>query len=403
MQNSTLKHGLRKNLPVGTMYNSQAAAIAFSVGIAFKLSSAPGIISTYYGSSTLWVFVTFTVVEALSAILIFSFVRMRGDSLLRATNNKLYRLTCLVCSIWLTMKCIFYFCYSVSYLTHELFTGTQPYLIYVLFLLPVVYLGIKGTRTIARTCELFSLAFFAIILLNLVFLDGNVDVGRNLPVFAVEPKDFFLHMPSYGMWLGDLFPFVFTRIRNKRFPYLTCGLTATWTLANVIVMLGVAMYGNALKIVSDLLIHIASFNQLSLEIGRMEWTNLFTILMMSLFSVSFLFDGANNACERALGSGIPSKLLCPLAILLVSIFVPSAQTVTNFAMNYLGYIFTTVALLLPILLCLVALAEKKKSPKLYASLDCEYVCAHEKVSQPDSANDGVALAFETDGTKGEAI
>lgn len=156
MQNNTIKHRLRKSLPKNNIYNSQAAAIVVAVGFAFKLSAAPGIICESYGSSTLWLYLLFTAVEFLIAALSFAFSRMNGDGILVAVNCKFYKTCCLLSSMWLTMKIVFYFCYCMSYLTHELFTGTQPFLIYVLFLLPVVYLGLKGTRSIARTAELFA-------------------------------------------------------------------------------------------------------------------------------------------------------------------------------------------------------------------------------------------------------
>lgn len=300
MNNGTIKHGLRKNLPLGTIYNSQAAAIIVAVGFAFKLSSAPGIISADFGSSTFWIFLSFTALEMLCAIFIFAFTNMGGDGLLRATNNFLYKIVCLAASCWMCLKTVFYFCYCTSYLTHELFTGTQPFLIYVMFLLPVVYLGIKGTRSIARSCELFAPLFLAVIILNLAFLDSDMDFGRNLPVFSKAPGELLLAMPRYGLWLGDLFPFVFVRLRNKKMPYLTLGIASTWTIANLIVLIGVALYGNALKMVKDLLIHIASFNQLSLEIGRMEWTNLFAIIMMSLYSL-FSFRRCKRGVQTRAG------------------------------------------------------------------------------------------------------
>ena len=90
MQNFTIKHGLRKNLPIGTLYNSQVASIILMVGIAFKLSAAPGMISSYYGSSTLWVFISFSVLEIICAVMIRAFSRMSADAFLIATNSLWY-------------------------------------------------------------------------------------------------------------------------------------------------------------------------------------------------------------------------------------------------------------------------------------------------------------------------
>ena len=390
MNNSTIKHGLRKNLPLGTIYNSQAAAIIIAVGFAFKLSSAPGIISSEFGSSTFWIFLGFTAVEGVCAAFIFAFARMGGDALLRATNSVAYKIICLFASCWLVLKTVFYFCYCTSYLTHELFTGTQPFLIYVLFLLPVVYLGLKGTRAIARSCELFAPLFLAVIILNLAFLDSDLDFGRNLPIFSKQPSEILLTMPKYGLWLGDLFPFVFVRLRNKKQPYITLGIATTWAIANLIVLIGVALYGNALKMVKDLLIHIASFNQLSLEIGRMEWTNLFVILAMSVFSISFLYDGANNAFRRAFGSAVPSKIACPAAILCTTIFVSSTQTVTDFAVGTFGYALSITSVAIPLLFLIFALVQKRKMRGLYHCADSEYMPKKvKKPSLPSSEFDGI--------------
>lgn len=371
MQKSTIKHGLRKNLPQNTIYNFQVASIVLVVSFGFKLSSAPGLMSEKFGSSTFWVFLFFTAIETICTVCIFAFANMGGDALLRATSSKTYKALCLFASLWLMTKTIFYFCYSVSYLTHELFTGVQPHLVYLLFLFPVVYLGIKGSRAIARSCELFALLFLAVVILNLAFLDADIDFGRNLPIIAYDVDYYLENMPKFGLWLGDLFPFVFLRIRRKKAPYITTGITISWSLANLIVFLGIALYGNALKSVSDLLIQIASFNQLTLEIGRMEWTNLLVMLMMSIYSLAFLFDGANNACLRALGTSLPSKVICPLVLVCISLFVPSTQAVTKFALSWAGYVLSAISFLLPILLCALGMVAKRRYPSLYACLDDE--------------------------------
>lgn len=389
MQNNTINNRLRKNLPINVIYNSQAAAIIVAVGFAFKLSAAPGIICETYGSSTLWIYLLFSLVDALLATLVFAFSRMKGDDLLVALNCKFFKICCLLSSVWLTMKLVFYFCYCMSYLTHELFTGTQPFLIYGLFILPIVYLGAKGTKTIARTAELFALFAVFSIIANLAFLDTNLDIGRNLPVFSMPPSEFFAKAPRFGLWIGDMFPFAFVRIKDKKLPYITTTVACVWTLVNAIVMLGIALYGNALKMVSDLLIHIASFNQLSLEIGRMEWTNLFMIIAMSIISMAFLYDGANKTFQRATGSATASKILCPLAVLVTAFSVTSSQTVTDFALGAFGYALFLVAVILPMLLTFTAAFFKQKYRHILACLDSEYIpYPKPNPTPPDSANCG---------------
>lgn len=266
--------------------------------------------------------------------------------------------------------------------------------------------GVSGHKRHSFDCKKLRIvcaSVLAVIILNLAFLDSDMDFGRNLPVFSKAPGELLLAMPRYGLWLGDLFPFVFVRLRNKKMPYLTLGIASTWTIANLIVLIGVALYGNALKMVKDLLIHIASFNQLSLEIGRMEWTNLFAIILMSLYSLSFLFDGANEACKRALGTSLPSKIICPTAVLCSAMFSSSLQEVTDVALGTFGYVLSAVAILFPIALFAIAKVQKTLRPHLYACLDAEYEHDTQMRQMPDSKEDGVLFSQkQTSFRKGEA-
>lgn len=202
---------------------------------------------------------------------------------------------------------------------------------------------------------------------------------------------------------GGFVPFRFRKVAQQKMPYLTLGIASTWTIANLIVLIGVALYGNALKMVKDLLIHIASFNQLSLEIGRMEWTNLFAIILMSLYSLSFLFDGANEACKRALGTSLPSKIICPTAVLCSAMFSSSLQEVTDVALGTFGYVLSAVAILFPIALFAIAKVQKTLRPHLYACLDAEYEHDTQMRQMPDSKEDGVLFSQkQTSFRKGEA-
>lgn len=373
MKNVKIQHGLYKNLPSGTIYNSQAACLVFTMGVAFKLSAAPGIVSQHYGSSTLWLYLMMSVLEVALTIVIFAFVRMRGDDFLRCINAKSYRVLCGVASVWLTLKGTFYFCYCVSYLTHELFGGVEPSLIYLLFLAPIVYLGIKGARSISRSAEIFVPVFFVLIVVNLIFLEADMDFGRNLPIFALAPAEFFARMPRYGLWLGDALPFIFLRIKNKRLPYISASVAVTLGLVGVVLLLGVALYGDALVMVSDLLIHLAGFNQLSLEIGRMEWTNLFGVVALSIFSLSFLYFGAVAASERAFKSSIPGILIYPATVAGVVLAVSSSEEVIKFSIGKIGYGLFAIAMALPTAILVIALIKRKKFAGIYGRFDEEYL------------------------------
>ncbi len=390
----TLRHGLYKNLPTDTVYNSQAACLILTLGLAFKVSAAPGVVCDAYGSSTLWAYIALAVLELAITIGLFMLITRRADDLLRLTSDKAYKLVNFFVSIWLTAKGVFYFSYCVSYLTHELFGGVEPSLVYVLFVAPVAYLGIKGIRSISRTAEIITPLMFLLVLFNLIFLKTNIDFGRNLPVFSMPEKDFFAGLPRYGLWLTDAFPLVYLRIKNKRMPYISMGLGLTALTVLVVVMLGVAVYGESLKTVSDLLVHMAGFNMLSLQIGRMEWTNLFGVIAFSIISLAFLFFGANSAFERATGSSLATKIIFPVAVAAVAIFVPSAQSVADFSVGKAGYALFAMATGLPLFTMGLFLVKKRRHSGLYRALDAEYKGRTISTTPPDSLADNIMYSFK---------
>lgn len=404
MRNTSIQHGLYKNLPDGTIYNSQAASLIFALGVAFKISAAPGLISEYYGSSTLWAYMLLSLFDIASVIAVFAFVRMRGDGLLRLTGSRMYKICCGVASIWFVAKGTFYFCFCASYLTRELFGGIVPSIIYLLLLAPIVYIGVKGARSISRTCEIFVPIFFVFILFNLVFLDTDLDIGRNFPIFAIEPKDFFSNLFRYGVWLGDALPFAFLRIKNKRMPYLSTGLTVTFALIIIIVFLGVSIYGEALKTVSDLLIHFTIFNQLTTEIGRVEWTNLFAVIALSILSLSFIFYGCTSACDRATGFSLPAKIVFPIVVAGVALGIHSSQEISAFSIGVVGYIMFALAISLPIAMFGSFLYSKRKFAGVYNCLDDEYM-PHPPLrpTAPDSLADNILAGMKEEAEQTQTV
>lgn len=137
-------------------------------------------------------------------------------------------------------------------------------------------------------------------------------------------------------------------------------------------MFGVAIYGDALKMVSDLLIHIASFNQLSLEIGRMEWTNLFVILAMSVFLYLFVRRCKQRfpSCVR-LGSTVQNRM--PRSDTLhydICIVHPNGDGLCrgHFRLRLIDNIGCHTAFIL-----IFALVQKRKMRGIYHCADSEYM------------------------------
>lgn len=326
------------------IYNSQAANLIFCCGIVFKVSSLPGLVYSEMLSDTLWLYLLMIALDIICLAATFFFARSGADSLLVGQKNPAYRAACLLMSGYLLLKGLIYFVYTEIFLMADLFSGIAPYIIVIVLAVPVVYLGCKGIRGIARCAELLAPFLLAIIVLNLVFLETDLDVSRNLPLYAMPTEEFFAKGLRFGMWLGDFFPLLFVAVKNKKFPFLTLGTGISYSLVAIIAMLAVAMYGNALPYVYNILIRIAGFNQLSLEIGRLEWAALFVVIVMAVLGLSLHMWGAAESCRRATGSPVPARLAFVAAVIIVPLALPTTHDIVAFSSTDFGYAMLALAL-----------------------------------------------------------
>lgn len=319
--------------PAATIYNSQAGSIIFACGIVFKVSSLPGLVAQNLAEATLWLYMFMSAVDLLCLVAIYAFSRSGADAFLSQTRPLFYRVLCGLMSLYLVLKGFAYFVYTVIFLTVDLFAGIDLYIVVIVLAVPVVYIGAKGFRAVARSAELLAPVLFFLILLNLVFLKTDLDFGRNLPLTALPPSDFFKEGLRYSLWLGDMFPLLFVRLKNKRLPHFALGAGVSYALVLTVAMLAVAMYGRALPYVYNMLIRIAGFNQLSLEIGRLEWAALFVVVVMAVEGMSLAVAGAGESCRRAVGTPVPAFLLFATATVVGTIAIPTLHEVVDFSLT----------------------------------------------------------------------
>lgn len=316
--------------PAATIYNSQAGSIVFACGTVFKVSSLPGLVAQNLPDSTLWLYMFMSAVDLLCLAAIFFFSKSGADGLL-SPSSRAYRALCGLLSLYLTVKGFFYFVYTVIFLSVDLFARVDVYVVAIVLAIPVAYIGVKGFRAVARAAELLAPVLFFVIVINLAFLKTDLDFGRNLPVDALPTSRFFEEGLRYSLWLGDMFPLLFVRLKNKRLPHLAIGAGISYALVLTVAMLAVAMYGRALPFVYNMLIRIAGFNQLSLEIGRLEWAALFVVVVMAVLGLSLVMTGAGESCRRAVGTPVPSHLLFVAATVAGTVAIPTLHEAADFA------------------------------------------------------------------------
>ena len=339
------------------LYDTQAAALVFCCGIVFKVSSLPGLVAERMLSGTLWLYLFMLAVDALSLAAVLSFARCGGARVLAERKDIPFRVFSAAASLWLILKGVIYFGYTVVFLMVDLFEAVPPYVVIIVLALPVLYLGVKGLRSVARCAELFAPVLFLLVLFNLALLETDLDFGRNLPLAAMPSEDFFARGLTFGMWLGDLIPLAFAEVKRRRkFPALPVGAGVSYALVAVIAMLAVAMYGAALPYAYNMLIRIAGFNKLSLEIGRMEWAAIFVVIVMAVLALSLHFWGAR---EGATGSSLPASLLFAAGIIVVPLAIPALQDVIVFSTTRFGYAAFAVSVALSLSAAALSLRAKR--------------------------------------------
>lgn len=290
-------------------------------------------------------------------------MQKKADSFLMSINSKTYRIVLFITMLWLCMKSIIFFAFTAIYLTMELFTGVSPALLIVIFIIPIAYIGIKGVTTLARCCEILMPIIFVIIIMNFAFLDTYMDFDRIFPFLSLPPSEFITNSFRFGPWIGDALPIMFLKMEKKKFPYVGINTFMVLVIINITALIGIAMYGEALPSVANLLIRISSFNQLSLQIGRMEWTSLFVVLTMCIMTLAYFFWGATACCERIFNTKKPMQILFPIILITVILAAPSIKTISELSISDFGIAMFGFAMGLPVIILAIYLIAKRKYRK----------------------------------------
>ena len=355
-----------------SLYDTQAAALVFCCGTVFKVSSLPGLVAEKMMSDTLWLYLFMLAADAVCLACVLSLSKCGGLSWGTVRRDPLLRLYSAAVSLWLIMKGVIYFAYTAAFLMVDLFEAVPPYVVIVVLALPVLYLGVKGLRSVARCAELFAPALFLIVACNLALLETDLDFGRNLPLAAMPAEEFFSRGLLFGLWLGDMLPLAFASIRKRRkFPFLAAGAGVSFLLVAVIAMLAVAMYGAALPYAYNMIIRIAAFNKLSLEIGRLEWAAIFVVIVMAVLSLSFTVWGARASCRCATGSSAPASLLFAAAMIVVPLVLPSLYDIIDFSVTSFGYAACGVSVALSLFAAAIAVRKRRTNTRAAAPSDTQ--------------------------------
>ncbi|MCQ2603092.1 MAG: hypothetical protein MJ193_04090 [Clostridia bacterium] len=134
----------------------------------------------------------------------------------------------------------------------------------------------------------------------------------------------------------------------------------------IVVFLGISLYGNALEYTSNVLIRLAGFNQLSTEIGRMEWMPLFAIMIMGILEMSLLLYGIGECSARLFKSKYILISIMAAILFILSLALKSQQQIIDLMRtNVAGYIFTVISALFAVALFILSRIKTSKKKNIY--------------------------------------
>ena len=146
---------------------SQNAIMIFLTSFFLKLSSLPALLAKELDTSAFIVIVFFCLFELILSAVVF-FLKLDGAKDAIDKSKLKFPLYALMCLYFCT-KLFFALGFIVNFVTNFLFESIPLYVVIITFMLPVVYLGYKGIKTIGRTAQFFFIITIICLFLLLAF------------------------------------------------------------------------------------------------------------------------------------------------------------------------------------------------------------------------------------------
>ncbi|MDR2634966.1 MAG: hypothetical protein LBC13_03180, partial [Clostridiales bacterium] len=153
--------------------------------------------------------------------------------------------------------------------------------------------------------------------------------------------------------------FVTLKKRGKR-PYVIISYLAAFSVIMVYYVLGNALFGNYLFGIDNFFIKLSSFNFLSDELGRLEWTGIISWVVICIINISVLLWAAIEAGGRLIKKRNAAA---------VSVIIAAAAAVTvmnpfdyrKFAdLSWFGYTLAVLGFAVPLILCVFSEITKRR-------------------------------------------
>ncbi|MGN0795350.1 MAG: GerAB/ArcD/ProY family transporter [Christensenellales bacterium] len=341
------------------IYTRQMAILMFLSSTVMKLSSLPSLWAMDISTSVFLAMILMCVIEIVIFCLIYSFVQSDGVTMLDRSKAKYP--VCMGLYLYFFAKLFVLIAFMANFISNFLFDSISLYIVVITIIIPIVFLAVKGMRSIARSGEFFVLFTALCYFLLLAFLDSDFDFGRLKPMLAVDSMTMFKSGFAYGIWFGDALPFIFVTLKKSKKAVLPITIGLSYTLICIVTMLSVAIFGDALPIADNLLVNLSMFNQLSSVLGRLQWISIVPWLIGSCVECGMLFWAMSEAGMRIVNKKNLVVAFSAIALTVPYVAMKRYDVIIENASGVLGYVMFGLMILIPVLLLIILAVRRRKN------------------------------------------
>lgn len=356
---------------------TQFAVLLFIFTITAKICFLPSIMYNKTKESSLWVLVSFIVLEGVLAIFAY-YIAKNGGLRSEYTPVWLRKIFSFLLLILYSFKLLaFAFEASIS-ATSVLFDGSLTIPLYLLLVIGSGIICAKGFSGIARTATLFAFGWIFFFVFNLLFLGIK---GSDYNLFPLlRPQNIGEGILTSSVWFGDssILITICLNESKKEKKIERASIPILFSFAGIILILFFILliytYGSASGSVENAFARVLLMNPNADELGAIDWPIIIIWLSMAIIQTSSLFSASRLAFTELFKEGenrerikttlfyIAFAILFPLFYFLV--FKNSIGYTKIITSKVISIIALVLEYVIPMIMALIIYINKERKRKV---------------------------------------
>lgn len=253
-------------------------------------------------------------------------------------------------------------------LSETIYFNMQRILVFLPTLLVASYIAYKGFTAIGRNADLLFMTAVGGFLTLFFLAVFNADFSNILPVLSVNVGGLFTSFTRYAFYFGDalFIMFMFNDIKkdkkSKSNTPVVMGLVISYIITLVFYVLFIAVFSSTSAYHLNAVEKIAKYNEAFAFLGRVDLLSVIPLLIGSVFNIAICLGVCIKIFRYVVG--VKNRLLATiiitiLACIMVGIFSFNARAMYNLYENVFSYIFIVLQYVIPFLLPIISLKEKR--------------------------------------------